>query len=62
MSNIANLGETQGKETVVGSLWLEHLQKLAVRFDCLGIGNGLTGLSIIELWGLYRYLTNLAAH
>lgn len=40
--------------------WLERLQCLSVRFSYLGIGADLAGLSIIELWGLYLFLSRLA--
>ncbi len=40
--------------------WLERLQTLCERFSYLGIGADLAGLSLIELWGLYCYLSRLA--
>ena len=40
--------------------WLDRLQCLIVRFAYLGISSDLAGYSIIEAWGLYRYLTRLA--
>ena len=40
--------------------WLERLQMLCERFSHLGIGADLASLSLIELWGLYRYLSRLA--
>jgi hypothetical protein len=40
--------------------WLECLQTLLVRFSALGISDDMAGLSLIELWGLYRFLSRLA--
>jgi len=40
--------------------WLARLQSLSVRFSHLGIGADLAALSIVELWGLYCYLSRLA--
>jgi hypothetical protein len=40
--------------------WLDELQMLSARFSDLGIGTDLAALTIIELWGLYRYLSHLA--
>lgn len=40
--------------------WLEHLQTLCERFSHLGIDADLAALSLIELWGLYCYLSRLA--
>lgn len=37
-------------------VWLQRLRGLCERFPHLGIGADLTGLSMIELWGLYCYL------
>lgn len=39
--------------------WLERLQILCVRFSHLGIGADLATLSLVELWGLYCYLSRL---
>lgn len=39
--------------------WLESLQTLCARFSHLGIGADLAALSLIELWGLYLYLSHL---
>lgn len=39
--------------------WLERLQTLCKRFSHLGIGADLATLSLIELWGLYCYLSRL---
>jgi len=36
------------------------LQTLLMRFSHLGIGGDMAGLSLIELWGLYRFLSRLA--
>lgn len=44
-----------GKET-----WQEHLQSLCARFSYLGIDADIAALSLIELWGLYRFLSRLA--
>ncbi|PTQ79817.1 hypothetical protein C8R21_12221 [Nitrosospira multiformis] len=40
--------------------WLERLQALSVRFSHLGIEVDLAAMSLIELWGLYRFLSRLA--
>lgn len=40
--------------------WLERLQTLLERFSSLGIGADIAALSLIELWGLYCYLSRLA--
>lgn len=40
--------------------WMERLQTLCARFSHLGIGADLTGLTLMELWGLYCYLSRLA--
>lgn len=40
--------------------WIERLQTLSARFSHLGIGADLASLSIIELWGLYLFLSRLA--
>ena len=40
--------------------WLERLQTLSVRFSHLGLAGDMAGLSLIELWGLYRFLSRLA--
>jgi hypothetical protein len=44
----------------MNSDWLERLQTLSVRFSGTGIGSDLGALSLIELWGLYCYLSRLA--
>lgn len=40
--------------------WLPHLKSLCERFSYLGINADLAALSIVELWGLYCYLSRLA--
>lgn len=40
--------------------WMERLQSLSVRFSHLGIGADIAALSIIELWGVYQFLSRLA--
>lgn len=40
--------------------WLQRLQMLATRFSHLGVSADLAGLGIIELWGLYCFLSRLA--
>ena len=40
--------------------WLQRSQTLIVRFSALGISGDMAGLSLIELWGLYRFLSRLA--
>ena len=40
--------------------WLERLQCLSARFAHLGMGADLSALSVIEAWGLYRFLARLA--
>jgi hypothetical protein len=44
----------------MNSDWLERLKTLCERFSSLGIGADLTALSLIELRGLYCYLSQLA--
>lgn len=39
--------------------WQERLQGLCERFSHIGIGADLAALSIIEAWGLYRFLSRL---
>ena len=39
--------------------WLERLQVLCNRFACLGISPDLAALSLIELWGLYLFLSRM---
>jgi len=41
-------------------VWLDELQTLCERFSHLGIGADLASMSLVELWGLYCYLTRLA--
>jgi len=43
----------------MNSDWLEHLQTLCEQFSYLGIGADLAALSLIELWGVYCYLSRL---
>ena len=40
--------------------WMERLQMLSVRFSHLGMGADLSALSLIELWGLYLFLSRLS--
>lgn len=40
--------------------FLERLQTLCNRFSHLGIGADLAALSVIEAWGVYRFLSRLA--
>ncbi|CAG1013312.1 hypothetical protein ANAEL_04666 [Anaerolineales bacterium] len=40
--------------------WLKRLQTLCNRFAHLGMGADITALSIIELWGVYLFLSRLA--
>lgn len=40
--------------------WLERLGMLLARFSNLGIGADIASLSLIEAWGLYRFLMRLA--
>lgn len=39
--------------------WLERLQTLSERFSYLGMGADVSALSIIEAWGVYRYLSRV---
>lgn len=41
--------------------WIEGLELLAWRFSHLGFGPDVAGMTVIELSGLYCYLTRLAA-
>ena len=41
--------------------WLERLQWLAARFSGQGMGADVFALSVADAWGLYRYLSRLAA-
>lgn len=45
----------------MNSDWLERLKTLCERFSNLGIDAALAALSLIELWGLYCYLSRLVA-
>lgn len=40
--------------------WLERLPMLCNRFSHLGIGADFAALSVIEAWGLYRFLSRQA--
>ena len=40
--------------------WLKRLQALLERFSYLGIGADIASLSLIELWGVYCFLSRLA--
>lgn len=40
--------------------WLKRLETLLERFSYLGISADITALSLIELWGLYLFLSRLA--
>ena len=40
--------------------WMECLPTLCARLSHLGIGADLAGLTLMELWGLYCYLSRLA--
>ncbi len=42
--------------------WLESLQMLCARFSYIGMGPDIAALSLIELWGLYRFLLRLAEY
>lgn len=41
--------------------WLKELELLAWRFSYLGFGPDLAGMTMIELAGLYAYLSRLTA-
>lgn len=41
--------------------WIEGLEMLAWRFSYLGFGPDMAGMTLLELSGLYSYLTRLAA-
>ncbi len=40
--------------------WLERLQWLAARFPQAGMSPDLAGLSLADLWAVYRFLCRLA--
>lgn len=40
--------------------WQHRLHTLLERFSSLGIGADIAALSLIDLWGLYCYLSRLA--
>jgi hypothetical protein len=39
--------------------WLERLEWLAVRFSHLGVTADMAGMTMIELWALYCFLSRL---
>ena len=41
--------------------WLSELELLAVRFGGYGVCPDLAGLTLADAWGLYRYLSRIAA-
>lgn len=41
-------------------IWLTDLSLLLVRFSHMGIGADVASMSLLELWGVYRYLQRLA--
>ena len=43
----------------MNSNWPERLQTLCARFSHLGIGADLAGLTVVELWGMYCYLSRM---
>lgn len=40
--------------------WIPRLYSLAYRFESSGVTADLASLSLVELWGLYCYLSRLA--
>ena len=40
--------------------WLVRLYGLAYRFEDCGVTGDLALLDLVELWGVYRYLSRLA--
>ncbi len=42
--------------------WLDRLQTLIARFSYLNLDADIASLSLIELWGLYCYLSRLASY
>jgi hypothetical protein len=42
------------------SIWLTDLNLLLVRYSYMGIGADIASMSLLELWGVYRYLLRLA--
>ncbi len=45
---------------MTAAAWLDRLQCLAARFPEHGIGADLVGLAMVDLWGLYLFLSRLA--
>ena len=43
------------------AIWLSELESLVVRFGGYGLGPDLAGLTLADAWGLYRYLSRIAA-
>ena len=43
----------------MNSEWLKHLRSPFERFSHMGIGTGRAALPLVELWGLYCYLSRL---
>jgi hypothetical protein len=41
-------------------IWLTDLNLLLVRYSYLGIGADIAAMSLMELWGVVRYLLRLA--
>lgn len=41
--------------------WLSELESLALRFGSFGLAPELAALTLADAWGLYRYLSRLAA-
>jgi len=39
--------------------WLSRLQTLIARFSYMGLDADIASLSLIELWGVYCYLSRL---
>ncbi len=40
--------------------WLIQLEMLLQRFSHLGVSADMASLTLVELWGFYLFLTNLA--
>ncbi len=40
--------------------WLERLETLLARFSHMGLEIDIASLSLIDLWGVYCYLSRLA--
>ena len=41
--------------------WLERLQMLIARHSYIGLNADIASLSLIELWGVYCYLSQLGS-